>query len=836
MRLRFTDIYAKKEIFVSFIENGSASSSVERINEDTHFVESSKYTYELLLEADEISSIDSISIVLNEDNEIGRWCKEECERTSYAQNCYFIGQVDLIQFSINIVYNDGSFEQRASEYFLCKYKEPEDYQNIKKIITSVLDFDDMHIVAHMFALTSSHASSCSSLLRGSLLPNSYKTIRTIIKIATEICACYRLHLPYFQRKAHHRVTADRAVVPIDKVRQVSASSVYWLAQTPEAISTACLGKGCPSLPNNRTPLFLESHMENRSYDVYENRVCCAFLTKVLSFIQKLDYEFSGAKKNAENFLRKYTKFEDLKAHVLVLKHQIIKIQATFSEQIRMLRSELFNLKTQYDKILKCQYAELTSLPKPTKVFLNNPVYHAFFKLILIWYKDGEFEQAGEDRIFKVRRATELFEIYCLQQILIEFKAHGFNIVESLVYQYPMFSSCPNSKKTHIVANTYKLSKDGIKVTLYYEPRIYNCLPNGDYGDTMPNGLELYRVDYSSKSNYWEPDFVLKIEDKNKTYYSILDAKYAFSKNIAPRSVGDSRYYLDGHLPAIIEKYSTYTAAFNHGNICMVWTLQGRVDKRCKFTRFGSARAISPKFLPTISYGNCPVNTDDRMSAIRLLWNELCSMIPCMKGYTNVIEEPSDVVQKWQPSSDTKKEDDSTAPAEIVASVSTTTHTEQIEVKYTPEQKRNLQKKLWNSCQEYVKSKEAIRKRFPAITSATCSSSYTLYKYSKKSGAKITVQAFCDSHKVAVMYNLPSIHRGDQRELYKKLYNAKDKLLTELVSINLALSDLTPQWSEENNVLSLSLLIGFDFDKISDALAAGIIDAAFALKGCIDQYN
>lgn len=836
MRLRFTDIYAKKEIFVSFIENGSASSSVEHINEDTHFVESSKYTYDLLLEDAELSSIDSISIVLNEDNEIGRWSKEECERTSYAQNCYFIGQVDLIQFSVNIVYNDGSFEQRASEYFLCKYKEPEDYQNIHKIITSVLDFDDMHIVARMFALTSSQASSNSSLLRGSLLPNSYKTIRTIIKVVTEICACYRLHLPYFQRKAHHRVTTDRAVVPIDKVRQVTASSVYWLAQTPEAVSKVYLGKGYASLPNNHTPLFLESCIENRSYDVYENQVCCAFLTKVLSFIQKLDYEFSEPKKNAENFLRKYTKFEDLKAPVLVLKHQIIKIQVAFSEQIRMLRSELFNLKTQYDKILKCQYAELTSLPKPTKVFLNNPIYHAFFKLILIWYKDGEFEQAGEDRIFKVRRATELFEIYCLQQILMEFKAHGFNIVESFVYHYPLFSSCPNSRKTHIVANTYKLSKDGIKVTLYYEPRIYNCLPNGDYGDTMPNGLELYRVDYSSKSNYWEPDFVLKIEDKDRTYYSILDAKYAFSKNIAPRTVGDSRYYLDGHLPAIIEKYSTYTAAFNHANICMVWTLQGRVDKRCKFTRFGSASAISPKFLPTISYGNCPVNTDDKISAIRELWNELCSMVPCMKGYANVLESHSDEGQILQMPLYTKAAEASVVSKEMENVPQIATQTESIETKYTPVEKRNLQKELWNSCQQYVKSKEAIRKRFRSLPSVTCSSSYTLYKYSKKSGAKLILQACCDSREAAVIFNLPSIHRGEPRELFKKLCNAKARVLAEIASFKLTFTEATPEWITENNEFCLSLKSDFDFDNISISLAAGLIDAAVALKGCLDQYT
>ena len=349
---------------------------------------------------------------------------------------------------------------------------------------------------------------------------------------------------------------------------------------------------------------------------------------------------------------------------------------------------------------------------------------------------------------------------------------------------------------------------------------------------MPNDLELYRIDYARKNNYWEPDFVIKFEDNGKSYYAILDAKYAFSRNINPRAVKDSRYYLEGHLPAIIEKYSTYTSAFNHAKICMVWTLQGRVDKQCKFTRFGSVYDISPNFMPTISYGNCPVNTDEKKNSIRELWNEICSMIPCMNDFS----ESEDIVlsESYSVHHEEPRLDKNISTLDDTNRCVSHSCKEE-KVKYSAEEKRFLQKQLWTECALYAKSKDLIRNRFRALPPATFSNSYTLYSYRKSLGAKICVLADCDAHLAIVNYSLPSIHREPQKEVYKKLVKDKESILSELKKIDSHNFPRSVICSETNNTFNISINVDCDYTCLSSSASAAIIDAAFFLKGCIDKY-
>lgn len=844
MKLLFRESGKEEGRVVSFLDEGTLFVT-EEINSEIAFGESTRYSIELLSEERELDDIVSIRVYLNDDYEIARWIKGVEERLFFSEKCYFIGQIDLLQFSINIVYADGSSARKISEYYMCTFKHDEDFKNLENIITDILEFEDEHIVAHMFALTSNQTSSNAALIRASLLPKSFKTLKTIIEFIKDICTCYRVHLPFFQRKAHHRVVTARSVVPIEAVRTVSESSVLWLAQTPEAISKNPRRDGClSSLPNGYIPTSLESQLEKRSFDVYENRICCAFIAKILSFIQQLDFTLSKSRKRAEDFLRKYTKIEKAKAPVLILKHQLLKIQIPLCDQVQYLRNELFGLKKQYDKILKCKYSELSSLPKATKVFLNNPVYHSFFKLILAWYKDGDFEQAGDDRIFKARTATELYEIYCLQQLLNKFKQSGFNIerVENPLFQYPVVPLRQFSKKSHIVANTYSFSKDDVQITLYYEPRIYSFLPEGDYGSTMPNGLELYRVDTVNKKNYWEPDFVLRIQDEKETSYVILDAKYAFSSRISPSFSHESKHF-EGHLASIIEKYYTYTHTFNRASIRMVWTLQGRIDPDCQFKKFGAANAISPNFVPSVSFGNCPINTDNNKNSMRKLWNEICSLIPCMRPFAE--EEDEDYAEH------NKKEivvDETTAsvppsdkvlsiPTEDIANMTTTELDSSLpktgRVVISQEDKRDFCKQLWLNCIQSIMGAERIKSRFRALPPATYGHSYTLFNY-KKLGAKVSLFADFDSFCVAINFTLPNIHKGEQSDLYRKITNDKSLIMEELKSLKHKNHQLRFEWGKENNCFTLSVLVDFDYTKPTEIDC--IVESAYVLKGCIDRYR
>lgn len=842
MKLLFRESGKEEGRVVSFLDEGTLFVA-EEINSEIAFGESTRYSIELLLEGEKLEDIDSIRVCLNDDYEIARWIKGIEERLLFSEKCYFIGQIDLLQFSINIVYADGTSARKISEYYMCTFKHEEDFQNLENIITDILEFDDEHIVAHMFALTSNQTSSNAAFIQASLLPKSFKTLKTIIEFIKDICTCYRVHLPFFQRKAHHRVVTVRSVVPIEAVRTVSESSVFWLAQTPEAISkNPRRDSPLSSLPNGYIPTSLESQLEKRSFDVYENRICCAFIAKILNFIQRLEFALSESRKSAEDFLRKYTKIEKAKAPVLVLKHQLLKVQIPLCDQVKYLRNELFGLKKQYDKILKCKYSELSSLPKATKVFLNNPVYHAFFKLILAWYKDGEFEQAGDERIFKARTATELYEIYCLQQLLSIFKQRGFNIecIEAPLFQYPSVPQRQSSKKSHIVANTYRFSKDDVQITLYYEPRIYSYLPGGDYGNTMPNGLELYRVDNAHKKNYWEPDFVLRIQDAKEISYVILDAKYAFSSRISPSFSHESKHF-EGHLASIIEKYYTYTHTFNRASIRMVWTLQGRIDSDCQFKKFGAANAISPNFIPSVSFGNCPINTDNSKNGLKQLWNEICSLIPCMRSLAE--EDYSETNNKEIVIDETTTASFShldKAPA-IPSEASDNMITDELDAPLTKvncavisqEVRRELCKQLWLNCIQYIMGAERIKSRFRALPPATYGHSYTLFNY-KKLGAKVSLFADFDSFCVAINFTLPNIHKGEQSDLYHKITNDRDSIMEELKSVEHKNLQMRFAWGKENNCFTLSILVGFDYAKLTEIDC--IVESAYVLKGCIDRYR
>ena len=827
---------------VSFLDETDLSTTDE-INSEVSFIESSRYTIELYPDGDELKNVSSLLVFLNEDLEIGRWEKGVAESFILKEShCTFIGQIDLLQFSIDIEYEDGTYARKLTEHYLCVFKEEDDFKNIEHIIENILNFDDEHIVAHMFSLTRRNASSNAALLRGSFLQKSHKTLRTIIKHIKEICACYRIYLPFFQRKAHHRVITERSVLPIEAVRNISESSVYWLAQTPEALSKSHKSNAVAyALPNNYVPIMLESYIEKRSFDVYENQICCAFITKVLNFILKLESKLSESRKTTEEFLRRYTKIEKLKAPVLVLKHQLLEAQKPLCEQILHLKGELFGLKKQYDKILKCKYSELSALPKATKVFLNNPVYHAFFKHILAWYKDGEFEQAGDDSIFKARTATELFEIFCLQQLLFKFKRHGFHIeiTETPVFQYPSVPSAPLSKKSHIVANTYKLSKDGIQVSLYYEPRVYSYLPEGEHGNTMPNGLELYRIDSPQKKNYREPDFVLKIQDEQTSSYVILDAKYAFSHRIKPTYSNTLKHYT-GHLASIIEKYYTYTSAFNHAQIRMVWTLQGRIDDSCRFERFGAASDIHPDFIPSVSFGNCPINTDKSKDRLSLLWNEICSMIPCMKQFIDTPSADSEEITLAESGEASQlSSQDSSIPVHNTESDNSVINEpspfpiENRTVEFSQEKKRTVCKEFWNSCIQYINGSELIKARFRPLPPSTFGSSYTLHNY-KKVGAKILLHADCESGCVSVRFSLPNIHKGEQRELFLKIRRGKEAITEELKCAGDRYVKKQLLWQEENNLLSIAVVVGFEYD--NPTVISSLTECAYTMKGCIDRFR
>lgn len=85
----------------------------------------------------------------------------------------------------------------------------------------------------------------------------------------------------------------------------------------------------------------------------------------------------------------------------------------------------------------------------------------------------------------------------------------------------------------MIPNTFVYSRGGERITLYYQPVIY------DTDQRSVNGIGLYRNNSillhsgtvepeETEGYYYTPDYLIKIEEKGKRgdRYLILDAKFA----------------------------------------------------------------------------------------------------------------------------------------------------------------------------------------------------------------------------------------------------------------------------------------------------------------------
>ena len=150
-------------------------------------------------------------------------------------------------------------------------------------------------------------------------------------------------------------------------------------------------------------------------------------------------------------------------------------------------------------------------PKSTKISITNPFYkEIFFKMRHI-YECGSFGLNGISAKIKIRSMSKIYEFFCLYKLIDCFERIGFILLDEI--------------KDGDIPKEIKLERDNNIVNISYE-KIINYVGN----HTMINS-DLVSINYNhsnaKKYDYYNPDFVILIEDKitsNKSYY-ILDAKF-----------------------------------------------------------------------------------------------------------------------------------------------------------------------------------------------------------------------------------------------------------------------------------------------------------------------
>lgn len=268
-----------------------------------------------------------------------------------------------------------------------------------------------------------------------------------------------------------------------------------------------------------------------STDTYENRV-------ILSFLNTINRELAGLTVEIEQLIDTLPKKLEVekgyvsssvymsKATILTLNH--------LKEDIQHLQVGFHRLHGMFEKIIPAREQYLSTPPKMTPVFARNRGYRQVFSEIQNWFALKNVT-AGDIRFATAfLQITNLYEVYVLSKLGDFMKENGFTLLTShkVLYDKNEAYFYQNSE----VNNYFEFEKKDVKITLYYEPVIYEpgnpeCVKTGLVRNTslsFPRGWGEI-----AKGHYYTPDYILKLESRywKGARYIIGDAKYSSYQNV-----------------------------------------------------------------------------------------------------------------------------------------------------------------------------------------------------------------------------------------------------------------------------------------------------------------
>lgn len=533
-------------------------------------------------------------------------------RTDIFAGQPFLLHYDLLTLSFILAFSDGSSKEYFTEFLLCVSKSQEDAINIKKMLQELIAFDDSQVSEWIFTDVDRGASN--SLYEGKWNKRAYKSLSSYIQLLDQVISCYKNNYTYFKMQGKHTLMRSNVLVPYEKVRVVSRNSFNWIIQNTDQLANIPYNSGIQYQGKNYLPYHIRTDTNQKSWNVYENRVVVSFLYTALLNAKQIHAEFDRDVLNEEriisrihgNFPREY------RAPIITIKSLQVSFCRILLVKLNRSIDALQRIYKQYITLFDVPVSLLTTIPRKTGTFCETKPYAQVFEIIVHWFQYGEYSLEKEQLILQVKTLDKLFEYYCLLRLLKLLADNGYQKadIEKPVFKHTYTSADDYYLNEKDVANTYILSNNGVMVTLYYQPVISAV--------RFENNLTLYRTTkplYYKKPDYYTPDFVLKFSspEHNKEYV-IFDAKFSSRKNIINHS-----------LPEVIRKYSRECGAVaeNRGPK-MVWILQGRVNSSENVIWRYHNSPLASMYHPITSYGIISINT--AVEIRQQLWNEIKSNI------------------------------------------------------------------------------------------------------------------------------------------------------------------------------------------------------------------
>ena len=373
-----------------------------------------------------------------------------------------------------------------------------------------------------------------SRARAARKKSSATTIEERLRLAENIAAAYEKNYSYFKVNCRFKTEKIAALDSFEKLQQVTPAALQYIAAHPENLaqvkSTTGVRVGGRVFQPQKTLTLKNVH----SRDTYENRAVLKFLQKISDDLSGLHDEY--ARLNSSKNFQSDGEYLDPARYLFNWSDSTL-------EKISDLREKFQRLLRLYKDALQIPLPTNFLAPQPTPVFLSVPQYNQIFLGIHEWLKFGACDFAREEFMLALAKNWNLYEKYLLLKFSAYMRACEYTLVKKSRVNYPM-PAAALYEPTKIL-NTFTFQKGAQRVTIYYQPVIY---------DKPTNAHSLYRNNSNfGAGNYYAPDFLVKIETPNEDYgffgtssaiqYLIVDAKFSDLRTVRAK-----------HLPEFILKY------------------------------------------------------------------------------------------------------------------------------------------------------------------------------------------------------------------------------------------------------------------------------------------
>lgn len=461
---------------------------------------------------------------------------------------------------IEVIYNDESSEYYYSEYISVAINRDneEAYKSIQQMIDYIYNKNSTLIY-------SSNIDRVSNVLSGTEYSKN-RGIDTEITLLNQIIAIYNINLKYFMSDLKFKILSNTSVDDFNKVRMINNDTIKFIVANPQELSAVNHKTGINYNGQNLQPVKTLISKNYNSYEIYENKVIIGFLKYLINEITTKVYKINLVLlDNHINLnLKQALEKEYILSSEIVYSYSRITIKK-YLQELELIKEALQGLYLKYKHVIRCEEKIVKNIPNPTNIFLSVNHYRNIFTIINKWFKHGNYDMLQNKVILSFLTADEIYEYYCLLNIIQVIKNLDFSEdeINRKKYDYK-FNKYNNLYKHSKIDNTFYFSNGSKSLVLYYQPIVYS------YENETRNDITLFRTD--ENNNYYTPDFIIKVDlgDENLKYI-ILDSKWSTRDTIKKYRYKD----------AVFKYLFSIKDQRNLNNPNSLWLLQGRDDKNKK---------------------------------------------------------------------------------------------------------------------------------------------------------------------------------------------------------------------------------------------------------------